>query len=152
MTNLQRNNIKGVLGSVVDAISPQNVFPYRTSLSRTIIANQSAVSVITIPAGNPWLCHVYGSSDEVTYGIYKTPTFTGGTDSPIYHADLSKAGLAEETLMRGVTVTPGDEGTLKFVGLKEFTIMFEADSVYLIKMTNPTDGDLTFLTDVSIRT
>ncbi len=150
MANLPRNNIKGVLGSVVDAISPQNVFPYRTSLSRTIIANQSAVSVITVPAGNQWICHVYGSSDEVTYSIYKTPTFTGGTDSPIYHADLSKAGLAEETLMRDVTASI--DGTLKFVGSKEFTVMFEAGSVYLIKMTNPTAVNVTFLTDVSIRT
>ena len=150
MTNLPRNNIKGVLGSVVDAISPQNVFPYRTSLSRTINAGLSAVSVIKIPAGNQWICHVYGSSDEVTYSIYKTPTFTGGTDSPIYHADLSKAGLAEETLMRNVTASI--DGTLKFVGSKEFTVMFEADSVYLLKMTNPSAGDVTLLTEVSIRT
>jgi len=150
MANLPRDNIKGVMGSLVDAISPQNVFPYRTSLSRTIIANQSAVSVITVPAGNPWICHVYSSSDEVTYSIYKTPTFTDGTDSPIYHADLSKAGLAEETLMRDVTATV--DGTLKFVGSKEFTVMFEAGSVYLIKMTNPTSGNVTILTDVSIRT
>ena len=138
------------MGSLVDAISPQNVFPYRTSLSRTINAGQFAVSVITVPAGNQWICHVYGSSDEVTYAIYKTPTFTGGTDSPIYHADLSKAGLAEETLMRDVTASV--DGTLKFVGSKEFTVMFEAGSVYLIKMTNPTAGNVTILTDVSIRT
>ena len=150
MTNLPRNNIKGVLGSVVDAISPQNVFPYRTTLSRTINTGQSAVSVITVPAGNQWICHVYSSSDEVTYSIYKTPTFANGTDSPIYHADLSKAGLAEETLMRNVTASV--DGTLKFVGSKEFTVMFEADSVYLVKMTNPTAGNVTFLTDVSIRT
>ena len=150
MTNLPRNNIKGVLGSVVDAISPQNVFPYRTSVSRTVNAGVSAVSVITVPAGNPWLCHVYGSSDEVTYGIYKTPTFTGGTDSPIYHADLSKEGLPTGTLKRDVTTSA--DGTLKFVGSKEFTVMFEAGSVYLIKMTNPTSGNVTILTDVSIRT
>ena len=150
MTNLPRNNIKGVLGSVVDAISPQNVFPYRTALSRTINAGLSAGSVITIPADNQLICHVHSSSDEVTYSIYKTPTFTGGTDSPIYHADLSKAGLAEETLMRDVTASI--DGTLKFVGSKEFTVMFEAGSVYLIKMTNPTLGNVTFLTDVSIRT
>jgi hypothetical protein len=152
MANLPRNNIKGVLGSVVDAISPQNVFPYRTSVSRTVNAGAFGVSVITVPAGNPWLCHVYGSSDEVTYGIYKTPTFTGGTDSSIYHADLSKEGLPTGTLLRDVTVTAGDEGTLKFVGSKEFTVMFEAGSVYLIKMTNPTSGNVTILTDVSIRT
>ena len=150
MTNLPRNNIKGVLGSVVDAISPQNVFPYRTSLSRTIIASLSAESVITVPAGNQWLCHVYGSSDEVTYAIYKTPTFTGGTDSPIYHADLSKSGLATGTLLRDVTASL--DGTLKFVGLKEFTVMLEAGYEYLVRMTNPTLGNVTFLTDVSIRT
>jgi len=150
MTNLPRDNIKGVMGSLVDAISPQNVFPYRTSLSRTIIANQSAVSVITVPAGNPWICHVYGSSDEVTYSIYKTPTFTDGTDSKIYHADLSKAGLATGTLLRDVNASV--DGTLKFVGSKEFTVMFEAGSVYLIKMTNPTAENVTILTDVSIRT
>ena len=150
MTNLPRDNIKGVMGSLVDAISPQNVFPYRTSLSRTVNAGTSAVSVITVPAGNQWLCHVYGSSDEVTYSIYKTPTFTGGTDSKIYHADLSKTGLAAGTLKRDVTATA--DGTLKFVGSKEFTVMFEAGSVYLIKMTNPTSGNVTILTDVSIRT
>jgi len=150
MTNLPRNNIKGVLGSVVDAISPQNVFPYRTSLSRTVNAGAFGVSVITVPAGNPWICHVYGSSDEVTYSIYKTPTFTDGTDSKIYHADLSKAGLATGTLLRDVNATV--DGTLKFVGSKEFTVMFEAGSVYLIKMTNPTAGNVTILTDVSIRT
>ena len=150
MTNLPRNNIKGVLGSVVDAISPQNVFPYRTSVSRTVNAGVSAVSVITVPAGNPWLLHVYGSSDDVTYAIYKTPTFTDGTDSKIYHADLSKAGLATGTLLRDVTASL--DGTLKFVGSKEFTVMFEAGSVYLIKMTNPTSGNVTILTDVSIRT
>ena len=150
MANLPRNNIKGVLGSVVDAISPQNVFPYRTSLSRTVNANQSAVSVITVPAGNQWICHVYGSSDEVTYSIYKTPTFTDGTYSKIYHADLSKTGLPTGTLLRDVNATV--DGTLKFVGSKEFTVMFEAGSVYLVKMTNPTAGNVTFLTDVSIRT
>ncbi len=138
------------MGSLVDAISPQNVFPYRTTLSRTVIANQSAVSVITVPTGNQWICHVYGSSDEVTYSIYKTPTFTGGTDSKIYHADLAKTGLPTGTLMRDVTATV--DGTLKFVGSKEFTVMFEAGSVYLIKMTNPTAGNVTILTDVSIRT
>ena len=138
------------MGSLVDAISPQNVFPYRTSLSRTINAGLSAASVIKIPAGNQWICHVYSSSDEVTYSIYKTPTFTGGTDSKIYHADLSKAELAAGTLKRNVTASI--EGTLKFVGSKEFTVMFEAGSVYLIKMTNPTLGNVTFLTDVSIRT
>ena len=150
MTNLPRDNIKGVLGSLVDAISPQNVFPYRTTLSRTVIANQSAVSVIKVPAGNPWICHVYSSSDEVTYFIYKTPTFTDGTDSKIYHADLSKAGLPTGTLLRDVDASV--DGTLKFVGLKEFTVMFEEGSVYLIKMTNPTAGNVTILTDVSIRT
>ena len=150
MTNLPRDNIKGVMGSLVDAISPQNVFPYRTSVSRTINAGQSAKSAITVPAGNPWLFHVYGSSNEVTYALYKTPTFTGGTDSLIYHADLSKAGLAAGTLLRDVNATV--DGTLKFVGSKEFTVMFEADSVYLVKMTNPTAGNVTFLTDVSIRT
>ena len=150
MTNLPRNNIKGVLGSVVDAISPQNVFPYRTTLSRTINAGLSAASVIKIPAGNQWICHVYSSSDEVTYSIYKTPTFTDGTDSKIYHADLSKAELPAGTLKRNVTASI--DGTLKFVGSKEFTVMFEADSVYLVKMTNPTLGNVTFLTDVSIRT
>ena len=150
MTNLPRDNIKGVLGSVVDAISPQNVFPYRTSVSRTVNAGAFGVSVITVPAGNPWICHVYGSSDEVTYSIYKTPTFTGGTDSKIYHADLSKTGLPTGTLKRDVTATA--DGTLKFVGSKEFTVMFEAGSVYLIKMTNPTAGNVTILTDVSIRT
>ena len=150
MTNLPRDNIKGVMGSLVDAISPQNVFPYRTSLSRTIIAGAFGVSVITVPAGNQWICHVYGSSDEVTYAIYKTPTFTDGTDSPIYHADLSKAGLAAGTLLRDVTASL--DGTLKFVGSKEFTVMFEAGSVYLIKMTNPTAENVTILTDVSIRT
>jgi hypothetical protein len=93
---------------------------------------------------------VYGSSDEVTYAIYKTPTFTGGTDSPIYHADLSKSGLDTGTLLRDVNASA--DGTLKFVGSKEFTVMFEADSVYLVKMTNPTAGNVTFLTDVSIRT
>jgi hypothetical protein len=93
---------------------------------------------------------VYGSSDEVTYAIYKTPTFTGGTDSKIYHADLSKTGLAAGTLKRDVTTTA--DGTLKFVGSKEFTVMFEAGSVYLIKITNPTAGNVTILTDVSIRT
>ena len=138
------------MGSLVDAISPQNVFPYRTSLSRTIIANLSAVSVITVPAGNQWICHVYGSSDEVIYSIYKTPTFTDGTDSKIYHADLSKTGLPTGTLLRDVNATV--DGTLKFVGLKEFTVMFEAGSVYLVKMTNPTAGNVTILTDVSIRT
>ena len=150
MTNLPRNNIKGVLGSVVDAISPQNVFPYRTTLSRTINAGLSAASVITIPAGSQWLCHVYGSSDEVTYSIYKKPTFSGGTDSKIYHADLSKAELPAGTLKRNVTASI--DGTLKFVGLKEVTVMFEEGSVYLVKMTNPTLGNVTFLTDVSIRT
>ena len=150
MTNLPRDNIKGVMGSLVDAISPQNVFPYRTSLSRTVNAGAFGVSVITVPAGNQWLCHVYGSSDEVTYAIYKTPTFTGGTNSPIYHADLSKTGLPTGTLLRDVTASI--DGTLKFVGLKEFTVMFEAGSVYLVKMTNPTLGNVTFLTDVSIRT
>lgn len=150
MANLPRNNIKGVLGSVVDAISPQNVFPYRTSVSRTVNAGVSAVSVITGPAGNPWLCHVYGSSDEVTYAIYKTPTFTSGTNSPIYHADLSKEGLPTGTLLRDVNASAN--GTLKFVGSKEFTVMLEAGSVYLIKMTNPTSGNVTILTDVSIRT
>jgi len=150
MANLPRDNIKGVMGSLVDAISPQNVFPYRTSLTRTVNAGVFAVSVITIPAGNPWLCHVCCSSDEVTYAIYKTPTFTGGTDSKIYHADLSKTGLAAGTLKRDVTATA--DGTLKFVGSKEFTVMFEAGSVYLIKMTNPTAGNVTILTDVSIRT
>ena len=152
MTNLPRDNIKGVMGSLVDAISPRNVFPYRTTLSRTINAGLSAASVIKIPAGNQWICHVYSSSDEVTYSIYKTPTFTGGTDSKIYHADLSKAELAAGTLKRNVTVTAGAEGTLKFVGSKEFTVMFEAGSAYLIKMTNPTAGNVTILTDVSIRT
>ena len=152
MTNLPRDNIKGVMGSIVDAISPQNVFPYRTSVSRTVNAGMSAVSVITVPAGNPWLCHVYGSSDDVTYAIYKTPTFTDGTDSPIYHADLSKSGLATGTLKRDVTVTAGGDGTLKFVGSKEFTVMLEAGSEYLVKMTNPTAGNVTILTDVSIRT
>ena len=150
MTNLPRDNIKGVMGSLVDAISPQNVFPYRTSVSRTVNAGAFGVSVITVPAGNQWLCHVYGSSDEVTYAIYKTPTFTGGTDSPIYHADLSKTGLDTGTLLRDVNATV--DGTLKFVGSKEFTVMFEAGSVYLIKMTNPTAGNVTILTDVSIRT
>lgn len=150
MANLPRDNIKGVMGSIVDAISPQNVFPYRTSLSRTVNGGASDASVITVPTGNPWICHVYGSSDEVTYSIYKTPTFTGGTDSKIYHADLSKAGLAAKTLLRDVTVAA--DGTLKFVGLKEFTVMLEAGSVYLIKMTNPTAGNVTILTDVSIRT
>ena len=150
MTNLPRNNIKGVLGSVVDAISPQNVFPYRTSLSRTVNAGVFADTAITIPVGNPWICHVYGSSDEVTYSIYKTPTFTGGTDSKMYHADLSKAELAAGTLKRNVTASM--DGTLKFVGSKEFTVMFEEDSVYLVKMTNPTAGNVTILTDVSIRT
>ena len=138
------------MGSLVDAISPQNVFPYRTSLSRTVNAGAFGVSVITVPVGNQWLCHVYGSSDEVTYAIYKTPTFTGGTDSKIYHADLSKAGLAAGTLKRDVTATA--DGTLKFVGSKEFTVMLEAGSEYLVKMTNPTVGNVTFLTDVSIRT
>ena len=138
------------MGSLVDAISPQNVFPYRTSVSRTINAGQFAVSVITVPAGNPWICHVYGSSDEVTYSICKTPTFTDGTDSKIYHADLSKTGLPTGTLLRDVNATV--DGTLKFVGLKEFTVMFEAGSVYLVKMTNPTAGNVTFLTGVSIRT
>jgi hypothetical protein len=75
-----------------------------------------------------------------------------GTDSPIYHADLSKTGLATGTLLRDVTVTAGGDGTLKFVGSKEFTVMLEAGSVYLIKMTNPTAGNVTILTDVSIRT
>ena len=150
MTNLPRDNIKGVLGSVVDAISPQNVFPDRTTLSRTINTGQSAGSVITVPAGNQWICHVYSSSDEVTYSIYKTPTFTGGTDSKIYHADLSKSGLATGTLLRDVNATV--DGTLKFVGSKEFTVMFEAGFEYLVKMTNPTLGNVTFLTDVSIRT
>jgi len=93
---------------------------------------------------------VYGSSDEVTYSIYKTPTFTDGTDSKIYHADLSKAGLATGTLLRDVNASV--DGTLKFVGSKEFTVMFEAGSVYLIKMTNPTAENVTILTDVSIRT
>ena len=78
------------MGSLVDAISPQNVFPYRTSVSRTVNAGVFADTVITVPAGNQWICHVYGSSDEVIYSIFKTPTFTDGTDSKIYHADLSK--------------------------------------------------------------
>ena len=150
MANLPRNNIKGVLGSVVDAISPQNVFPYRTSVSRTVNAGQSAKSVIKVPAGNPWLCHVYGSSDEITYTIYKTPTYTGGTDSTIYHVDLSKEELPTGTFLRDVNASA--DGTPKFVGLKEFTVMFEAGTVYLIKMTNPTGENVTILTDVSIRT
>ena len=138
------------MGSLVDAISPQNVFPYRTTLSRTVNSEQSVESVITVPAGNQWLCHVYSSSDEVTYSIYKTPTFTDGTDSKIYHADLSKAELPTGTLLRDVDASV--DGTLKFVGLKEFTVMLEAGSKYLVKMTNPTLGNVTFLTDISIRT
>lgn len=150
MANLPRDNIKGVMGSLVDAISPQNVFPYRASVLRTIPDSDTIDSAITVPAGNPWLVHIDCSVDTVHYDIYKTPTFTGGTNVPAYHCDTSKTSLPTNSFLKEISASV--DGTQVFSGFGSFTVLLEGGTKYLVRLTNTLAADVTLITDIMVRT